>query len=771
MKNTPLLKKFFWMLVLPILLTSCKDMMDEYYKTPGDLKGSIREVLEKRGNYSIFLKGAELAGFGPMIDGKSILTVMAPNDSAFHAYFEKEGITSLEDMPADEIKKLIGFHILYYAFDKNKLINFRPNEGDEATKDEKLINAGLYYKHRTKSNDAPTMETDTSGAQVLLYHLERFLPVFSYKMFQTKQIDAAYNYEYFYPNSRWNGNLGYNVSNASVTTYNVIADNGYIHLINEVLRPLETIYKELAGRENYSTFLKLYNQYEYYAEDKELTLEYGDGKPVYQHYHSSPLANIACEWPVSNYADMSRLSYTSYSVFAPSNNAIQEFFNSYWKVGGYDSLMEVSSKSIEYLLFNCVYSSSAVFPEEIKKGLIKNSYGTIINFDVDAVPKENRIMCVNGVLYGCEKLTPPAMFSSVTGPAFQYKKYSYYLKMLDASGMMMSLCSPEARYLTLIPNNTQMNNADITLVNNVLTKTKAGLAASTQGNYVYAHLVNPEGTPGHYTDLPTSGNHVLRTLSPNLNLYWYLKNGKITNSVKYNELISGIGSTEKSVFSDFTELTYGNGWSNGKVYSYDSLLFEGTLDNAIYSQFQSMMYNNRNTESFEFYGFVQLLNMAGMFIGQSYSFVAESCITFVPTTSAIKKAIIENRIPGITTTNTSENDAAFFTKCTVTSSPTLVAYLSNYFLPISTAGVSNYPFIGWNEDKPYGIPTLESFENTDANGKTTITYTMLKINDNGSKLSIQLQKSGSHEINVIEKYNYFPFIFNDGCVHFIEDVF
>ena len=79
--------------------------------------------------------------------------------------------------------------VLYYSYNKEKLVNFRPT-GNTETEEEQNVAAGLYYKHRTRSSDAPTMETTATGSSVMVYHLERYLPVFSYRYFQTKGIDA-----------------------------------------------------------------------------------------------------------------------------------------------------------------------------------------------------------------------------------------------------------------------------------------------------------------------------------------------------------------------------------------------------------------------------------------------------------------------------------------------------------------------------------------------------------------------------------------------------
>lgn len=760
----------------------------DYYKEPDWLKGSVFQVLQDKGDYSTFLKGVELSGFKPIVDGKSIITVMAPNDEAFASYLDTQygQGTKIEDLSIPELKKLIGFHIMYYAFNRSKLINFRPKEGDAASEEQKAVNAGLYYKHRTKSQDSISIERDTAGNLVNVYHLERFLPVFSYRMFQTKQINAKENYEYFYPETQWDGDAGFNVANAKVDAYSVLSDNGYIYLIDKVLKPLETVYKELSSNPDYSDFLALYDKYDYYALNSDLTLEYGNGTDLYQHYHSSPLPNIACEWPVTDYRAVTDLAFIAYSVFAPNNAALQNFFTDYWKVGGYDSLYQVSQSSIQYLLYNCFYSKSGtdptsiVFPEEITKGEIVNNYGTTIKFDVDAIPNENRIICNNGALYGCDVLTPPSMFGSVTGPAFQYKRFSYFLNMLTNSEMIMTLCSDATKFIMLYPSNDVMTSDGVTMTSNILYRGTTKIASNIQQAYVYANTISMDGITGGLTELPLSsesGDHVLRTLSPNFPLYWYMHNGKITNSFKFNEMLYTADITEDDVFCDLEELNFRDGWTNGKCYAYNntkkSFLFQGTLDNAPIIKFEAMLTTYRNTTDKIFYGFTQLLNLAGLLDieTQTINSMTESCLMFLPTTSSVINAIIQGNIPGIQTTALAD-DAGFFTKCKVTSTDSLQYYLNSYFLPLSTATFSNYPYVGW-EETGNDLLTLQSYDVEIGGGKTRTYTTKMNITDNGSKLSIQTtdpKGKVSNVVNVVSQYHYFPFVFNDGCIHVIEGV-
>ncbi len=73
------------------VFASCQKEFDKYYELPSWMKGNAWEVLQSEGNYTIFLAGVEKSGFKEMVDGKGILTVMAPDDNAFNLYLDAKG--------------------------------------------------------------------------------------------------------------------------------------------------------------------------------------------------------------------------------------------------------------------------------------------------------------------------------------------------------------------------------------------------------------------------------------------------------------------------------------------------------------------------------------------------------------------------------------------------------------------------------------------------------------------------------------------------------
>lgn len=763
------------------MLSSCQDL-DEYYEVPDWIGGSAYQELQNQGNYSIFLKGADIGGFQPILDGKAILTVMAPDDNAMRQYLKDNyGTESIEDVPADEVKKLIGFHILYYAFDKEKLINFRPQEGDGATDAQKNTNAGLFYKFRTRSQD-PLSYKNEATKDTAIYHFERLMPVFSYRMFQTKGIDAKSNYEYFFPSTSWQGDGGFNVSNAVVTEYADIANNGYIYKVDRVLRPVETIYKEMKNAGNYTKFLSEYDKYGKYEADNELTINYGNGTTIYQHSYSSPLPNIDCEWPTTNYQNIADMAMTAYSVFAPTDKAWNDFFNDYWGYGGYESLDDVDSVAIVDILHNSICTQSIVFPEEINKGTVLNTSNEVISFNTDEVGE--RVVCTNGVLYGCDVLTPPAKYISVTGPAYQYKKYGNFAIMVNNSGMANVLASNAVKYIMFHADNDQIETyGNIRRDGDQLIDITTLAAARNTTDYVYAHVVTP--VDGN-TNIPETGIKVYRCLSPDRKLYWYVKDNKITNSVEFTKMLEYGANpvTDKStIWANFSKLAYRgdvDGWTNGNAYSYDRNFFQGSYDNITDKNAIALMWQQHTDATTDFFGFINLLDKAKLIENQALSatnLTADECLMFVPMTQPLETAIKANRVPGIDGSQATVGAPDFFDNCTITDLEALQYYLRVYFIPMTTAVITNYPYVGWGENTEAdgGIITCRTDTKNNADGSVEISETKVNIYDNGSGLSVGVVDKTTgitgNRVNVSDKYYNLPLIFQDGAVHFLTDVF
>ena len=771
MKRTRTLLVALCLLSAGAFLVSCHDIADDdHYAAPSWLKGNAWQVLESEGNYTSFLRAVELSGFKPIVAGQSILTVMAPDDQAWQSYLTELGYQSVEDMNAKspgELKKTVGYHLMYYAYDWDKLVNFRPNEGDGATYEQKQNDAGLWYKHRTRSQDDMELfrgKVDSRDTTVTVYHYERFLPVLSNKFFQTKGIDAKTNYEYFFPKSQWSvTGEGFQVANASVTDRQaVVTDNGYLYHINEVIRPLETIYKTLNANSNYSHFISLYDTY---AELTPAATETSErvGHVVYQLTHGV-LPDIACEWPVTDYRRMATLERASYNIFAPSNQAISHFFQTYWKPeGGYASLSDLDPLVLRYFIMQSFADTEEpVFPEEILKRQVQTSFGTPININPENV--DDRLICENGVVYGMNKMDAPAIFSSVVGQAFRDTTFQCFLYTLDLSDLILSLASSKTNFQVLMPTNKQYNQSEPAMRLNTTTQGRLlEVYSDVDGNYAIMGQGQARSIVNMHTAMGSVSLGVLSTQVYETNTafnYWFVHDGKITTNARFNQQLNP--AYEGSPFVDFhplypsfyTGVLGGDSWSNGMAYTYDAddLFTEQDGDGLEH------LLSVGNDKNYEYYLFAQLLQKAGLVTNGKLGSVfieGNRTVTFVPTNEAIRQNL--SRIPGCSKLTVAD-DFTLSGNVSATDKPLLANHLRRYFVSSLMNTITSYPYPGSQMRGTFLTMSGEKLE---------IVNDGLSPQDNGT-LSVGLE--GESRVQVSRKYFCLPFAFSDGCMQLIDGI-
>ena len=68
---------------------------------------------------------------------------------------------------------------------------------------------------------------------------------------------------------------------------------------------------------------------------------------LFIHTHGTSLPAIAVEWYSTKYSDVANNASKAYSVFAPSDVAMNNFFDNYWEKGGYESLDDVDDLAMK----------------------------------------------------------------------------------------------------------------------------------------------------------------------------------------------------------------------------------------------------------------------------------------------------------------------------------------------------------------------------------------------------------------------------------------
>jgi len=720
-KWTPILVCFL------LLLTSCVSELENYYATPDWLKGNSWEVLEKKGNFKLFLSAVEKSSYKDLVQGKGLVTVMAPTDSAFQVYLTKHNYPVIDSLTKNtsELDKLIGFHLLFYSFNKETFEDYRPNgiESQNAGK-------GIYYKFRTKSRDNISVEKDPYANKTYkVMHFDRFLPVFSNNFFTSYNIDAKSNYEFFYPNSTWTGTNGFNVSEASVKDYAIVSDNGYVYTINKVLDPLETVYTNLKTDANYSDFSNAYERFSAYQYDATATTDYGKGDSLFMKYYSGGLPAISSEWPVSSYLSLATLSFGAHNVFAPDNNAMQAFYDKYWRPCYKDKgLSGVYFEPLLALLDNHVYSSTILFPGEIESGIIKSTYGNPIQFDRSSVQKKS--ICANGSIYGLNQVIVPPMFEKVTAPMYCDSNYNLILDMMKNGSYIPTLISDATKFSVFYPSNNMIKN---------YTNLDSKLISYDYGSKKYGtQILMIDGDAGPTamsvsqkktfagsqiaTELISSRNNgdeaVYRTLiSYN---YIYTKGNKAYSSYLYNLGVDAKVPTFSLI----------NSYSNGDAYSLDGATASALVPES--NQFKNLSTTTAPTDLKTFIAYAG--RAAFTTSTPPYSFLqGDKFILLIPPAASL---------------------LAGYTALPSKTAESIAAFLKPYFINVSSSNLLDYPFPGANVQGQ-----LVTFgKKSDG---TTATFTLV---DRGTAGLVIIDAKG----NEAKVTNYFPYIYGDGAVYMID---
>lgn len=759
---------------LLLFAPGCDDKLEEHYEPLPDQKGNTWDMLAEAGNYNSFLQAVERAGFKPYLYGKGITTTLAPDDEAMNTYLQEHGYASIGDMSKEELQELVGYHLLYYSYNKSKMENFRP-EGQIATNTDTatMADKGLYYKFRSHSS-APTTKAihPTTGKEITIYHQERFVPVFSHLFFKTKGIDAKSNYEYFYPSSLWTGDDGFNIAGATVEKYAVPTSNGYIYKIDKVLEPEETLHGHLLEHPEYSRFLSLYDRFSEYIYDATLTADYGEAlgaDSLFVHSHAEPLAPIAMDWPTTDYVRLDTLAYKAYSLFAPTNEALADFFDSYWAGNGYADLESLDRLVVQYLLAECVNSGSIIFPEEITSGKALNRWGMKYNFNPEEI--EDRTICTNGAFYGVGQFQAPRLFDAVTGPAFSDRNYLPFLYALHADEeTLVALASDKLAYTVLMPSEATFALEDIHLMEyangNSLQTVEADGTAASLSNSALSEIVSTHYAIGEY-DLMAEGTQVVPLAKPYR--YWFVRDGEITYSSRFNQLLEPVESGHEVVnpFAPLSEVLTNDGtaWSNGKVYTYDATNLKGLLGTSIVEDNLQKRLAVCNDERYPYYVFSKLLAAANMVDGNNVSLFegAGRYIAFIPSNEVLYEALSRRNVPGVLAYRKGSNGLTL----TVRYPEELQSFLKSFF--VDAAAIPTCPYVGseMKSGEYYSLAQLED-DGTNTNNKVPVRSTLL-YTDDGSGLSIAL-KDGENTTpcRVVEDYGCLPFCFADGSMHIID---
>ena len=425
-------------------LMGCDDHQ-ERYEDPPWLGGSSIETLEERGDYSIYLRLMDKAGYTEPVT-KQLYTLFVPDDQAFEEYFASAGIGSVEDLSEYEARQLFTLHLLrnprsrYYLIYEYVWSEFQGPKGEYAS---------LFHRKETPSfnryKETALYTPGWAGRELNVYTNEKNVPLFSAEWFGDYGGAAdGSDYTFMYPGSTWEegypDNLrGLNWHNAMVIPNPEIPDelevrtsSGFIYFLDRVVPPIPSIEEYMiAHPDKYGVYYDLLQRFATYGSqqtDEKRNVEYRKSYDLVFDLANErgPSTNTAI--PAQN----------MWSAFLPTNDVMQDYLDT--KVYQYYASVDSMPRVTLFYILQTQLSGSLVLRSKLRNGYF-NAFGD----PTDIGPEDliSGYMCSNGVVYDIGRVLEPNVFTTVPGLLFFDKNYSALLFVLNSANILSTVSNPD----------------------------------------------------------------------------------------------------------------------------------------------------------------------------------------------------------------------------------------------------------------------------------------------------------------------------------------
>ncbi|WP_321348396.1 fasciclin domain-containing protein [uncultured Draconibacterium sp.] len=421
-KKTKIRFNFLPVLLLAVVIgfTSCDD--DDDPMPDPEMENTIVDVAAEAGSFNVLIQAAQKAGLADFLSTEQNITVFAPTDDAFSALLTDLGASSLDDLDAATLAAVLKYHVV----------------GD------------LAYSNNLSSGAVATLNTDSPDETPLSLLVN---------------VDG-----------------GVMVNDANVTTADVMASNGVIHVIDKVLLP-PTVVDLATYSDNFSSLVS---------------------------------AVVKADLAGALSAD------GPFTVFAPTNDAFAALFAAL-EISGLDDVAVEDLTSI--LTYHVVGDN--VLSTELSAGTVAAISGEEFEVAIDGDVTLNGTIKVvatdiqgtNGVIHVIDAVLVPEMQMSntIADIAVANSEFSILVEALMKADLVGAVADSEAELTVFAPT----NEAFTALLSDLGATSLDDIPVETLTNILLYHVI---GTKAMSTDLASGYLPTLATFSSN-NISMYIEVG------------------------------------------------------------------------------------------------------------------------------------------------------------------------------------------------------------------------------------------------------
>ncbi|WP_437920487.1 fasciclin domain-containing protein [Sphingobacterium sp. LRF_L2] len=450
-------------LLLLLSLGSCrKDAFDAYYGRPDWLASPIYQQLDSMGDFKNFLYCIELSGYKNTLGSAGFWTVFAPTDAAFATFMQEKGIGSINDINKTIAEKIVRMSMAYDAERLEKLNDYFSQQGwitgyayrrrsvyYDFVEDETQANGKVRKIISTnRTADGPYIESDNNNKH-LTYFFDTYMGVRGL---------GAEDYNTFYPQSTY---TGLNIGEAEIDPdrSNILAENGYIHVVNRVLFPAESIDQYLRGKTEYSAFKDIVDLFATYTYNADVTHRYnvltGNTDSVFVKGYT--LLNLALNNENYMKEDINDAQTNSFSVTVPNNQAVQDFAKrvllKYYPSGTTIKDVFYNNSAILTEFLNAHFYQTQLWPSRFESE--QNSLAETTKISRGNILEAKLLS--NGAFYGVDACQTANVFQSVYGNVLLDPKYNLMQTALERFGLNLTLKIPTLRYMLVMVSDLELS--------------------------------------------------------------------------------------------------------------------------------------------------------------------------------------------------------------------------------------------------------------------------------------------------------------------------
>jgi uncharacterized surface protein with fasciclin (FAS1) repeats len=470
------MRKPLQVILLAYLLTfafCCKDpYKDSKYERPPWLAGKLFTQIQSYPELSTFAKCLQLSGYDSIINTSGSYTVFAPSNDAFDLYFQNHpSYQSVEDIPLQELMKIVKYHVVqnpwsteqlksldvYGWIDSTDINNDEPRGFKRITLlREKDRNYGVASNLEEELIIVDTLNTSWYRKQYT--DSRKYAPVFFNEYFSIYDLNPATDYDFYFGRPFDNQADMYYV-NGRLTTSDIFAENGFIHIIDRVVEPLKNAFQILntSPDQSYKKFLSLINTFPSFVFNVDRTNDQpgaDQGEVVDSLFDITypeltfDITSEKTKAPEGTTGLPGNVSIRyHHGLIAPTDAAFDDFVAEYLAGPGKWGNIAEAPHHIRRMMVNSNMASGPVYPSDFSRGFL-NGENDMITIDPSTiVQKEYGSNCT---FIGVNKMIVPRAFKSVTGPIYLQRGYSRAMYAIEASGLLPALKRENQNYMLYV---------------------------------------------------------------------------------------------------------------------------------------------------------------------------------------------------------------------------------------------------------------------------------------------------------------------------------